>query len=101
MPKIHFIHLRTASEKGGTTIAYEWIDGKSGQPVEHGGNAVRYAIAQCNPKDVFNKARGRLIAAGRIAHPDRGCTYNVAVEGTNPIGAILADAGFEQLEFHA
>lgn len=97
MSKLHFIHLRSGSEKGGATIAYEWINVETGEPVDHGGTAVRYAIARCSPKEVFNKARGRLVAAGRVAHPERGVTSVLSIIGTNPIAAILADAQTDRM----
>lgn len=64
MSKVKFIHIRneddnemgTVKSKGGATIAFtNTEDGK-----------VMFAVAHCNPKDVYHKARGRQIAEGRL-----------------------------------
>lgn len=45
----------TISGKGGATIAYEVM-----------GNNIQYAVARCHTNDNFNKAQGRIKAAGRM-----------------------------------
>lgn len=103
MPRIHFIHIRERDEKnqikskGGMTVAYEWID-NDGQPTDEKASGVAYAVSQCNPKDVFCRKRGAQIAAGRLARPDRGITYNIAVEGTKVIEAIMRDLGIPYVQ---
>lgn len=58
MSIIRYAHLRTITEKGGLTIAYH-SESKDAP-------TIRYAIAECSKKDVFDKAKGRLIAEGRL-----------------------------------
>ena len=53
--------------KGGLTVAYRHTDGK-----------VSYAIAMCNTKDNYCKAKGRMIATGRLLAGRN--TYKVVVD---------------------
>jgi len=61
--KTSFIHLRqkdkqgNISPNGGTTIAYQH---------DVTTNTVFHAAAHCNKKDNYNKAYGRMKAAGRL-----------------------------------
>ena len=56
----------TASGKGGATFAFE----------EVGKNQFTFACARCHEKDNFNKAQGRVKAAGRLNSPRYIRTFN-------------------------
>lgn len=62
--KTFFVHLRNTvkgqiSSTGGKTIAYrETADG-----------GIEFALAKCSPNDNFNRAQGRVMAAGRLNSP--------------------------------
>lgn len=64
---VRFIHCRNLQEdgsispKGGMTIAYN---------INKEGFVVGWAAAKCNIKDTFNKAYGRMKAAGRLLSQD-------------------------------
>lgn len=68
--KTSFIHIRVKTPQGnilpngGTTIAFQH---------DENSNNILYAIAQCNPHDNYNKAYGRMKAAGRLKS-DKFCT---------------------------
>lgn len=49
-----FRHIRTAKH-GAVTLAYECVDGK-----------CYYGAAFCSPRDMFSRAKGRLIARNRL-----------------------------------
>jgi len=59
MPK--FVHLRSTSGKGATTIAYS-LD------VEQ--QVCYFALARCNPMDNFCRRTGRVKSAGRLNSPN-------------------------------
>ena len=56
----------TPSGKGGATFAFE----------EVGNNKFVFTIARCHEKDNFNKAQGRVKAAGRLNSPRYIHTFN-------------------------
>lgn len=62
MDKIKFLHFRRQdgvngiSNLGGVTVAYQRINAYE----------IKIAYAYCHPKDNFNKAIGRVKAAGRL-----------------------------------
>lgn len=92
----HFHHIRIRG--GAITIA--WCErtlaeeptveiGASGatvSPAHPKTKRIEYGVAYCNPKDSFNKAKGRMIALGRYMM--RGTTIVVPVEH-NSLRAIL------------
>jgi len=55
---VKFTYVRDFGEEGRVlTIARKWTGDE---------NNISYAMAICNPKDKFQKERGRLIATGRL-----------------------------------
>lgn len=64
-----FIHLReidnyfdhTVQHYGGFTVAYDVILNGDGSPEK-----VVYAISACHQTDLYNKAKGRTLAEGRL-----------------------------------
>lgn len=63
MSKVKYIHLRDRDifgvplAKGGATIAYV-IDLEKDE--------VRFAFAECHPKDAYDKSKGRIKAEGKL-----------------------------------
>jgi len=80
--KIKFTHIRTVSSggllhpdellgKGGITVAYKQIE-----------NQVSFAYARCSTKDNYCKAKGRMIAEGRLLAGRN--FYSVVVDPKQP-----------------
>jgi hypothetical protein len=76
MSQIQFIHRRPVAgdcgpaSRGGFTIAYQEI--KPG--------LVEYSIANCSPRDNFNKKIGRDIATGRLVNSNNRAVRESTVE---------------------
>lgn len=70
---------RTVHPKGGITYAYD-LDG----------DTVRYAYAQCSPKDSYCRAVGRAVAKGRLdaASHAKAHTFTL-VEGEKIVDQVL------------
>lgn len=80
-----FIHLReidnlidnNVQHYGGFTVAYDVILNGDGSPEK-----VVYAISACHQTDLYNKAKGRQLAEGRLrcrrGNKVRVLTYNPA-----------------------
>lgn len=62
---MNYLHIRLHDKydgridpRGGYTVAFERSRDNS--------NILRFAIAKCSKRDVFNKKMGRTVAAGRL-----------------------------------
>lgn len=70
--KTSFIHIRAKSPQGtvlpngGTTVAFQH---------DENSNNILFAMAHCNPHDNYNKAYGRMKAAGRLKS-DKHCSIS-------------------------
>lgn len=104
---IKFAHIRTTKgfvfdgietkdivdNLGGMTIAYEKFNEFYG--FDTGDKISEYivAVSKCHPKENFHKAKGRIIAAGRLASPKQSKTYQ-ANSIPNLINQVRLDQQF-------
>lgn len=67
---VKYFHIGTSGKKGGTTLGYEVIE-KSAD----GSMKMLVSFSRCSDapesNDVFDKKKGRLIAAGRLRIPGK------------------------------
>lgn len=69
VPRPFFWHLRHYNDEtgevlptGGITLAWRYFPDQ---------DLVHLSSSMCNTSDLFNKAKGRLLAAGRLLSPER------------------------------
>lgn len=72
--KVRFRHMRVVKDgkifnMGGVTVAFKEI----------APGAITYAIARCSINDNFDKAKGRVIAEGRLSSPKYAETIGMSL----------------------